>query len=200
MNCRHPGPRRVWLGGSEAQLMKSFCPSVSLKLASRSWTALKNGICRGPLWRPQIDGIRCKRGLAREVSPESHFGPCAIKCRLARSCAVLRRLWDETDGNRPATGGKKWTRRSPAEPSWPRDTGRQNVAVGGLARRLGTRGSRILGILGSLGSWEILGPWNPGISEILGPGRSWGLGSLGSWEILGPGKPGTPGILGDPGA
>ena len=66
----------------------------------------------------------------------------------------------------------------PKEPSWPRDTFGQKLAVGGLARRLGTWGSRILGILGWSGS--------PGINRMLGdPGRFWDLGDPEIWGILG---------------
>ena len=58
----------------------------------------------------------------------------------------------------------------PKEPSWPRDTFGEKLARGGLARRLGTRGPRILGTLGWSGS----------------PGMLWeSCDGLGSWEILG---------------
>ena len=73
----------------------------------------------------------------------------------------------------------------PKEPSWPRDTFGEKLARGGLARRLGTRGPRILGTLGWSGS----------------PGMLWeSWGGLRSWEILGPERSwdhlGDPGIAG----
>ena len=85
------------------------------------------------------------------------------------------------------SGAKERSQMVPKEPSWPRDTFGQKALTEGLASRLGTRGARILGILGWSGSpgmvwesWHGLGSW-----EILGPGRSWDLGDAEIWGNLG---------------
>ena len=156
-------PGACWWGGSEPQLMKSFWGRVPLRLPKRSWRALKSGTSQGPLWRPQIDGIRCKRGLAREVSPEGHFGACAM-------LRDLRDLWDRIDGIPVQKSPPRWSRRSPAGLVTP--SARSSLWAAWRAD-LGP---------GDPGSWE---PW-----DGLGVLGIWdALGVLGWSEILG--DPGT---------
>ena len=108
---------------------------------------------------------------AREVSPEGHFGPCAMLRDAAPSVGPDR--WNPVQNR-----GYEVV---PKEPSWPRDTFGQKPLTEGLARRLGTRGARILGILGCSGSPGVVwASW-----DLWDPGRSWDLGDPEIWGNLG---------------
>ena len=96
----------------------------------------------------------------------------------APSVGQLRDLWAQINVNRLWRRSPKWSQMVPKDPSWPRDSGSQSDPTEGLARRLGTRGSRILGILGD--GQGTLG-WS---GDVWDPGGSWDLGDPGTWETL----------------